>query len=266
MAFLIIPIATIPFLIYMFALMDHHRHYRVLLRYALLSAGTFAAIFSVTLIVNLHYLEKYGFPLLPTGSETMIMLMVCGLLLGVVLLIVVMMAIFSRTPFMQSIMQSSPVFIVISLLCLSMMMIFLFVLPVAEKSTYATAMKRADQSLDKMDKQTDQPIGMTLSLSQQICYSSSSSCRGSDYSNLVFLRNFEDRDLHVQVQIAFYDSSGNVMDTIETGTMTVAANETIPFLPKTETTRDTSLWNRFTIDTDERTANIQYRYRYKGAR
>ncbi|MBW3112155.1 hypothetical protein KYJ26_09960 [Bacillus sp. MCCB 382] len=40
----------------------------------------------------------------------------------------------------------------------------------------------------------------------------------------------------------------------------------IPFLPKAETTRDTSLWNRFTIDTDERTANIQYRYRYKDAR
>lgn len=265
MAFLIIPIATIPFLIYMFALMDHHRHYRVLLRYALISAGIWAAIFSVTLLVNLHYLEEYGFPLLPTGSEIKIMLMVCGLLLGMIMLIVILMGIFSRTPFLQSILQSSPIFIVISLLCLTMMMIFIFVLPVAEKSTYATAMKRADKALSDMDSQTDQPIGMTLSMSQQICYSNSSSCRGSDYSNLVFMRNFEDRGLLVQVQIAFYDSSGNVMDTIETGTISIGPNETIPFLPKSETTRDNSLWNRFTIDTDERTANIQYRYRYKDA-
>lgn len=265
MAFLIIPIATIPFLIYMFALMDHHRHYRVLLRYALLSAGTFAAIFSVTLIVNLHYLEKYGFPLLPTGSEITIMLMVCGLLLGIILLIVVVMGIFSRTPFKQTIMQSSPVFIVMSLLCLSMIMIFIFVLPIAQKSTYATAMKRADRSFSNMEKETVQPIGMTLSVSDQICYSSSSSCRGSDYSNLVFMKNFEDRDLIVQVQMAFFDSSGNVMDTIETGSMTIGANETIPFLPNTEIRRNQSPWNRWTIDTDDRTANIQYRYRYKDA-
>ncbi len=40
----------------------------------------------------------------------------------------------------------------------------------------------------------------------------------------------------------------------------------IPFLPKSETTQDTSLWNRFTIDMDDRTATIQYRYRYKDAR
>ncbi len=42
------------------------------------------------------------------------------------------------------------------------------------------------------------------------------------------MRNFEDRDLLVQVQIAFYDSSGNVMDTIETGTMSIGANQPSP--------------------------------------
>ncbi|XXM72705.1 hypothetical protein ACQ0QQ_02070 [Lysinibacillus sphaericus] len=263
MAFLIIPIATIPFLIYVFALMDQHRHYRVLLRYALLSAGTWAAIFAVTLIVNLHYLEKYSFPLFPTGSEIKIMLLVCGLLFGIVFLVIVLMGLFSKK-LIKTIVQSSPLFIVMGLLCLSILMIFVFVLPVSEKATYASAMKRADRSFDEMEDKIDQPIGMTLAFSQQICYGRSSSCRGTEYSNLVFMKNFEDRDLLVQVQMAFYDSSGNVMETIETGTIRIGANEAIPFLPESEVQSGKSPWNRFTLDTDSRTSDIQYRYRYKG--
>jgi hypothetical protein len=54
------------------------------------------------------------------------------------------------------------------------------------------------------------------------------------------------------------------MENIETGTIRIGANEAIPFLPSSEIKSGKSPWNRFTLDTDSRTADIQYRYRYKG--
>lgn len=101
-----------------------------------------------------------------------------------------------------------------------------------------------------------------MATSQQNRFSNISSCRQSDYDNLVVLKNFADEGLWVRMEIAFYNRRQEVMEVLQLGPVFLEAEEVMSIVSANDR-ENASVWDHWTNDTEDKTVSIKYRYQYR---
>ncbi|WP_440706007.1 hypothetical protein [Heyndrickxia oleronia] len=254
-------ISSLPLLVFIFSLMSH-RHYKVLIRPLSISVFIWLVFFGIAFGMNIDYLRKYQFPILPNHTEIFIMGGVIFSLAFIIFLVSVITSIVQRTPFRKMLHLLFNLFGVFGFIFLHLMLVFLFILPAGEKADYIEILKRAHKAFEKMSTIEEQPIAAAIVESQQHCYSSkSSSCRDSNYENLVVVKNFSKQNLNVNIEVQFYDRNDQLMQTTSVDHMSLQAGAEAPLLTK-ETKKNNSMWKSWSSSTDHRVAYIKYHYQY----
>ncbi|MFK2824083.1 hypothetical protein QYG89_00040 [Bacillus sp. B190/17] len=258
--FLII-LGSIPMILFLFALIEH-RHYRILFRHLLICAVIWLVVYGIAAMLNFHYWSVYQLPFLPKWEEIKIMLFVVGALFAIVVMIAILTGLFMRVHFRKWFADQGKLFLVMGTLCLNILVMFIFIMPAGQKYDYSVILDYAEDQIKEFTPSENNPVTAVLAASQQNCFSRSSSCRHSSYDNLVVVKNFKDQGLWVRMEIAFLNRDNEVMDVFRFGPVYLQAGETVPVVSKYEV-ENSSIWDRWTNFTEDRTASIQYRYQWK---
>jgi hypothetical protein len=260
LTYFLILLGSIPMVMFLFAVLEH-RHYHILFRHLFLCASVWLVVYGIATVINFQYWSDYQLPFLPKWEEVKMMMIVVVGLFVLVFLVTSVISLIQRTPVREWMGIHGKLFLVMGTLCFNILMIFIFIMPAGQKHDYSMILDRAQEQLKEAEPTEDDPVVAVLAASQQNCFSSTN-CRNSSYDNLVMVKNFEDQDLLVQMEIAFLNREKEVMDVFEFGPVYIEAGEAVPVVSKSEV-KKSSVWDRWTNFTEDHTAFIQYRYRWK---
>ncbi|MBM7585443.1 hypothetical protein JOC86_001985 [Bacillus pakistanensis] len=261
LTYFLILLGSIPMVMFLFAVIEH-RHYHILFRHLLVCALVWLVVYGIATVINLQYWFDYQLTFLPKWEEVKIMMFVVAGLFVLVFLVTSIISLIQRTPVREWMGNHGKLYLVIGSLCFNILMIFIFIMPAGQKYDYSVILDRAQEQFEEVEPSEDNPVAAVLAASQQNCLSSSSTCRNSSYDNLVMVKNFEDHDLLVEMEIAFLNREKEVMEVFEFGPIYLEAGEAVPVVSKSEGEKS-SAWDRWTNYTEDHTAFIQYRYRWK---
>ncbi len=258
--YLLMLAGLVPMILFLFALKEH-RHYRILLRCLCICLVIWLFVYGIATMVNFHYWSAHGMPFFPAWGEINIMFFLMIAIFAIIFAIVIVTSLPIRVSIGEWFAQYGKVLVAMGTFCLTILIIFIFIMPAGQKYAYSLILEKGQRQLAQVVLAEDDPVSVVLVTSQQNCFSrsSSSGCRDSYYENLVMAKNNHEQGLWVRMEIAFFNSRNEVMDVMQYGPVYLAAGETKPILPHYEADQ-TSVWNRWTNHTKRRTTDIQYRY------
>lgn len=252
---ILVIIAILPYIFMLFILIDH-RHHKVVIRkakkYFVLSVLPFLFVFSI----SIYFYMTWGFSLFPSKTNMMIMGGVVGLILLIVIISFILGAVTSPKPLTYALKESVFGLGMFSLFFFGIFLTMIFAFPAGEKQMYVDYIEAGEERLNEID--SDKYVVLDKAASFQNCYSNTSTCRQSDYDNLILMQNRAGEDIRVDLYIVFYNSDHEKMDELEIEDIIVGEGEVIPVIP--EENLDDDEWNRYTNRTERFLSYIQYKF------
>ena len=196
------------------------------------------------------------------GFETTVAIIVTAAFLLVVTLVnVIVSRTFKGAP--TSVHNPRVVWIFAAVASATLLFFTIWVYPLADKFSYVFAVEDALAAAE--ERPDAEEITVVFMSSDKNCFRlSTSHCNGITYKNAFFLKNNLDIQKEVQVQIRALDAKQNELKVIESDIMTLEAGE-LKLVETEETSDESSIWSRFSFETDARTHSYESMYRYRDA-
>ncbi|MBP1916341.1 hypothetical protein J2Z23_003323 [Lederbergia galactosidilyticus] len=211
-----------------------------------------------SIFIHIYLFKMYGFPIFLTKLETIIGLAIPGLVAGIMLIINLFITLTMGKQLSKSFHDPKKVNILASCFAFYLLIILLIATPIGKKVAFAESINQAMTTTQNADTEG---ISIALVGSERECLRSTS-CRNTPYSNQYFIKNNLDKTQEVQVKIRALNSKNEEMKVIDTKIMTLKPNE-LRLLETEETIEDSSVWNQYSFQTDDRIATYQHMLRFR---
>lgn len=225
-----------------------------------LALAVFLAMVVGSFLVNYYLSDTYELSFFQNGTETIIALILAGVLLVVVAIInIVVGVLFKNAP--KSVHNPKMVWLLAVGLGGTMLFFTAWVYPFAEKASYINKIETALAAAE--EKQDNEDITVVFMGSEKKCMRpTSSNCHSIPYSNTFLVKNNMDAKKEVQLQIRVQDRQQNELKTVDSDVMTLEAGE-LKLVETAETSDTSSIWSRSSFETDVRTYSADWQYHYR---
>ncbi|KRG13659.1 hypothetical protein ACA30_14235 [Virgibacillus soli] len=208
--------------------------------------------------IHIYLFKMYSFPIFLTKLDTIIGLAIPGLVVGIMLIINLFITLTMGKQLSKSFHDPKMVNLLASGFAIYLLIISLIAVPTGKKVAFAESINQAMTATQNADTEE---FSIALVSSERECLRSSS-CRNTPYSNQYFIKNNLSKTQEVQVKIRALNSKNEEMKVIDTKIMTLKPNE-LRLLETEETIEDSSVWNQYSFQTDDRIAKYQHMLRFR---
>jgi len=211
-------------------------------------------------VINLYFYSSYHLPIFPNLFENMVGLIVTGaflLILSIINIIVSIM--YKGAP--KSFHNPKTVWIFTGVLCLTFLFSFSWIFPFAQKVSYVAQINAAMQELSQAE--TEEEVTVLFMSSEKNCVRRrNSNCVDVDYDNRFFVKNNLDEKKQIQVRIRALDSNQKELKVVDSEIMTLDAGE-LRLVETEETYDDSSIWSKYSFQTEVRTNYYESLFRFR---
>ncbi|MGF2614312.1 hypothetical protein FZC84_19405 [Rossellomorea vietnamensis] len=218
-------------------------------------------LLGISALLSLYFYNSYHLPFWPTLFEHVVGLIITGVFLLILSIINIVVSItYKDAP--KSFHNPKALWIFIGVLCMIFLLLFLWIIPFAQKTSYVNKIQVAMNALEEEEKNKEEMTVLFMSSEQECVRRRTNSCAGEEYENTFFVKNNLDEEKEVQVRIRALDSDKNELKIVESEIMTLDAGE-LRLVETEETSDNSSVWSRSSFQTEYRTHFYQSIFRFR---
>ncbi|MUK90746.1 hypothetical protein GMD78_20530 [Ornithinibacillus sp. L9] len=220
----------------------------------------FSLLTVVSIIIQLYLLMEYRLPLFLNTHDSMIVISLIGLLLGIIALINIVITLRSRKKNVpKEVHNSKTVWKIIGVFG-GLFALFLFwFMPLGDKVSYVWSLHDAINAVE--DTSDAEEFSLVLVRSEPDCLSYRN-CSNLKYDNQFYVKNNMDEVKEVQFKIRALNEDQEELKVIDSTIMRIEPGELL-FVETEETNDKSSVWDKYSFKTEESVYYFQHQVRYR---